>query len=52
MDYSILDGQYYVLTDIDTGEKIAVGEIVEGNILSTIHPVEFVDKETYDQFEI
>ncbi|MDC5385026.1 hypothetical protein [Acinetobacter baumannii] len=48
MDYTINDGQYYKVTDKDTGAIITYGELSGTNQLSTIHNVEFISKEQYE----
>lgn len=48
MNYTIKDGQFYKVTDKDTGVFISVGELKESNVLSTIHNVEFISEEQYE----
>lgn len=48
MNYTIKDGQFYKVTDKDTGVFIIVGELKESNVLSTIHNVEFISKEQFE----
>lgn len=48
MNYTIKDGQFYKVTDKDTGVFISVGELKESNALSTIHNVEFISEEQYE----
>ena len=48
MNYTIKDGQFYKVTDKDTGVFINVGELKESNVLSTIHNVEFISEEQYE----
>lgn len=48
MDYTINDGQFYKVTDKDTGAIITYGELSGTNQLSTIHNVEFISKEQYE----
>ncbi len=48
MNYTIKDGQFYKVTDKDTGAFISVGELKESDILSTIHNVEFISKEQFE----
>ena len=48
MNYTIKDGQFYKVTDKDTGVFISVGELKESNVLSTIHNVEFISKEQFE----
>ncbi|WP_149930858.1 hypothetical protein [Acinetobacter soli] len=46
-DYTIQNGQYYKVTDKDSGKLISIGELNDGDILSTIHDVEFMDHHEY-----
>ena len=48
MNYTLQDGQFYKVTDKDTGVFISVGELKESNVLSTIHNVEFISKEQFE----
>lgn len=48
MNYTIKDGQFYKVTDKDTGVLLSVGELKESNVLSTIHNVEFISKEQFE----
>ena len=48
MNYTIKDGQFYKVTDKDTGVFVSVGELKESIILSTIHNVEFISEEQYE----
>ena len=48
MNYTIKDGQFYKVTDKDTGVLLSVGELKESNVLSTIHNVEFISEEQYE----
>lgn len=48
MDYTINDGQFYKVTDKDSGAIIIYGELYGTNKLSTIHNVEFISEEQYE----
>lgn len=47
MDYTLNDGRFYKVEDAN-GELITVGQLVDNEILSTIHDVEFITKEEFD----
>lgn len=49
MDYNINNGRYYKVVHRQNNEVISFGELMEGQVLSTIHIVHFIDKEEYDQ---
>lgn len=46
-DYTIENGQYYKVTDKDTKSIISFGELKEGDVLSTIHKVEFINDQEF-----
>ncbi len=46
--YTSKDGQFYKVTDKNSGEFITAGELEEGIELVTIHTVEFIDKAEYE----
>lgn len=48
MNYTINDGKYYKVVDVNTKEEIARGEIGEGDLLSTIHDVIWITEEEYN----
>lgn len=45
MNYTIENGQYYKV--IDAENNIILGELGEGDVLSTIHQVTFITEEEY-----
>lgn len=47
-DYTLTDGQFYKVTDKDSGAVITIGELYDTNTLSTIHNVEFISEEQYE----
>lgn len=47
-DYTNENGQYYKVIDQDTKSIISFGELNDGDILSTIHDVEFLTKIEYE----
>jgi len=47
MDYTIENGVFYKVLDSETGELITFGKIESGNVLSTIHPVEWITENEY-----
>lgn len=46
-DYTIENGQYLKVTDKDTSDLIGIFEVLDSNLLSTIHTVEAVSEEEY-----
>lgn len=50
-DYTIQNGQYYKVTDKDSGKLISIGELNDGDILSTIHDVKFLTKIEYETLQ-
>lgn len=48
--YTLENGKYYVIKDPVSGEVITFGEISENQVLSTVHKVYFIDKDTYDLY--
>ncbi|APV35070.1 hypothetical protein [Acinetobacter soli] len=46
-DYTIENGQYFKVTDKDTDDLIGIFEVLDSNVLSTIHTVEVVSEEEY-----
>lgn len=46
-DYTIENGQYLKVTDKDTNDLIGIFEVLDSNVLSTIHTVEAVSEEEY-----
>lgn len=51
MDYTLENGKYYKVLDAD-GELIAFGELVEGEVLSSKHNVEFISKEEFEELSL
>lgn len=49
--YTLENGKYYVIKDPVSGEVITFGEISENQVLSTVHKVYFIDKDTYDLYK-
>ncbi|MDN5625559.1 MAG: hypothetical protein L0G96_20680 [Acinetobacter sp.] len=47
-DYTLTGGQFYKVTDKDSGAVITIGEISDTSTLSTIHNVEFISEEQYE----
>ena len=50
--YTSKDGQFYKVTDKNSGEFITVGELEEGSELTTIHTVEFIDQVEYESLVV
>lgn len=46
--YTSKDGQFYKVTDKNSGEFITAGELEEGIELATMHIVEFIDQVKYE----
>ena len=46
--YTSKDGQFYKVTNKNSGEFITAGELEEGIELVTIHIVDFIDKAEYE----
>lgn len=46
-NYTIENGQYFKVTDKDTNDLIGIFEVLDSNVLSTIHTVEAVSEEEY-----
>ena len=46
--YTSKDGQFYKVTDKNSGEFITAGELEEGIELATIHIVEFIGQVEYE----
>ena len=49
MNYTIKDGQFYKVTDKDTGELIVYGELTDSVFLSTTKTVVFISQEEYEE---
>lgn len=47
-DYTITDGQFYKVTDKDSGAVITISVLSDTSTLSTIHNVEFISEEQYE----
>ena len=50
--YTSKDGQFYKVTDKDSGVFITVGELEEGIELATIHSVEFIEQVEYESLVV
>lgn len=50
--YISKDGQFYKVTDKNSGEFITAGELEEGIELATIHIVEFIDQVEYESLVV
>lgn len=50
--YTSKDGQFYKVTDKNSGEFITAGELEEGIELVTIHIVEFIDQVEYESLKV
>ena len=50
--YTSKDGQFYKVTDKDSGVFITVGELEEGIELATIHTVEFIEQVEYESLVV
>ncbi|HGH3665365.1 TPA: hypothetical protein ACJK7M_001250 [Acinetobacter baumannii] len=46
--YTRADGQYFKVTNKDSGATLMYGELTESNELNTIHNVEFISEEQYE----
>lgn len=46
--YTRADGQYFKVTNKDSGATLMYGELTESNQLVTIHNVEFISEEQYE----
>ena len=45
--YTKADGQYFKVTDKNSGVTLMYGELNESNELNTVHNVEFISEEQY-----
>lgn len=50
--YTSKDGQFYKVTDKNSGEFITARELEEGVELVTIHTVEFIEQAEYESLTV